>query len=70
MDDIVRMTVRQYAETYSRNRERTYLTKVGKRATVLADQAGFERQTAPAGRFTVGTYPEEILRQAFTEVRP
>jgi hypothetical protein len=81
MDDW--MTVREYADARTRNRTREYLIKVGRRAAKLTREKGLDpgvRTGTPksnskihlraAASYKVGTYPQEILEQAFREIRP
>lgn len=77
------MTAREYAETWLRNRDPGYLARVGKRAGKLLRSTGQEpgvrtgekmnqhhRPNAADDQYRVGTYPPEILQQAFEQVRP
>jgi hypothetical protein len=78
-----RMSAREYAVKWSRNQERSYLARVGRRATALCrargvepglmtgvPQSGRKLHQEAAAAYRVGTYPVAILEQAFREVRP
>lgn len=70
MEPIVLMTVRQYADKMCRNRDRSYLSRVGRRASQLAEEAEAPKGVLVRGKFRTPSYPESVLRQAFSDVRP